>query len=193
MLFTDETCWKIKFLPRGSDHASIFSRLAANWKLAGSEGPHARGGRRLFCRCAAGRRGRGGISPSGGYGVRVAPTGPDRVPFAPSKLARAMRCDWSWTQMQKSLYLVQRERLPSSGCSRRGAHRTGDGLDPVPGLAVAILLPSITEDLLPRRRRHVTSLLRAMLWPAIVRRFADPLLRATAHHRAIIDKKARHL
>lgn len=76
--------------------------------------------------------------------------------------------------------------------SRRGALQTGDGLDPVPGLEVAILLPSITEDP-PLHRHRVTSLLRAMLCPAIVRRFVDPLLRATAHHHVIIDKKAHNL
>lgn len=76
--------------------------------------------------------------------------------------------------------------------SRRGAPQTGDALDPAPGPEVAILLPSITEDLHLHRHHRVTSLRHAMLCPAIVR-FEDPLLRAIAHHHVIIDKKARNL
>lgn len=77
--------------------------------------------------------------------------------------------------------------------SRRGELQTGDGPGPAPGPEVAIHLPSIIEDLPLHRRLHVTSLLRAMLCPAIVRRYVDPLLRATAHHHVIIDKKAHNL
>lgn len=75
---------------------------------------------------------------------------------------------------------------------KKGALQTGDGLGPAPGLEVAIHLPSITEDLLLLRRHRATSLLHATPCPAIVHHSVD-LLRATAHHRVIIDKKAHHL
>lgn len=57
-------------------------RLTTYWELAGSEGSHARSRRCLLRRCAERRRGRSGVSPQGGHGIRTTPAWPHRVSLA---------------------------------------------------------------------------------------------------------------